>query len=613
PATHTGFEKGLTSFGLLLTRIMIVLVVAIFVINLVLQRPIVDAGLFSLALAVGLTPQLLPAIVSISLAQGARAMAKKRVIVRRLDSIEDFGSMTVFCSDKTGTMTAGDVVLDAAIDVHGTPSPAVLRLAHINASLQVGMDNPIDVAIAQAGSRDDISAVTKLDEIPYDFNRRRLSVLVDDPGQSRLLVTKGSLDAIVGVCTHVVTASGTKPVATVSAETQKLFEELSAQGFRVLGIATKPIAADRVTLADEAGMTLVGLITFADPVKPDAKATVSELEASGISVRMLTGDNRLVARHIAEQVGLPTASTLTGTDIDALDDAHLAAAVAGVQVFSELNPLQKERLIHAMRATGAVVGYLGDGINDSPALHAADVGISVDTAVPVAKESAAIVLLDKDLRVLLDGMQQGRRTFANTMKYIFMTTSANFGNMLSMAVAAIVLPFLPLLAGQILLINLLTDLPATTIATDSVDTQQLARPQRWNIRLIRNYMIVFGALSSVFDLTTFAVLRLGYHAEAAEFRSAWFLGSVLTEVGVLFVLRTRGPVWRSRPSKWVVLSSLAVAIVTVAIPYSPLAGPLELVPIPAPLLGAILLITVGYLVATEAMKRVFWRKRVVVG
>ncbi|MDQ1560811.1 MAG: P-type Mg2+ transporter, partial [Actinomycetota bacterium] len=604
----TGFEKGLTSFGLLLTRIMLVLVVVIFVVNLILGRQIIDSVLFSLALAVGLTPQLLPTIVSISLAQGARAIAKKRVIVRRLDSIEDFGSMSVLCSDKTGTMTQGMVVLDSAIGLDGRPSANVGRLAYLDASLQVGLKNAIDDAII-AGVKCDVSGVVKLGEIPYDFNRRRLSVLAQDGAGAPTLISKGALDAVLEVCTTARQSDGSVvPLAKVNDAVQKLFLDLSNGGYRVLGVATRELAgAKTCVLGDEAQMTLVGFVTFADPAKSDAAQTLADLAANGISVRMLTGDNRLVAAHIANQVGLEAKTVLTGTDIDALDDAHLASSAAGVSVFAELNPIQKERIVRALRASGQVVGYLGDGINDSPALHAADVGISVDSAVAVAKEAAAIVLLDKDLAVLLDGMKQGRRTFANTMKYIFMTTSASFGNVLSMAIAAVLLPFLPLLASQILLINLLTDLPATFIATDSVDEAQLRRPQHWNVRLIRNYMIVFGALSSIFDLTTFAVLEWGFHAGESEFQSAWFLGSILTEVSVLFILRTRRPFFRSRPSKWIVLTSILVAVLALAILYTPLSKPLDLEPVSLPLLGIVVLITLVYLTANELTKRVFWK------
>ncbi len=423
------------------------------------------------------------------------------------------------------------------------------------------------------------------------------------------LISKGALDAMLQVCTTATAADGSvAPIASARAAVQKLFAELSDGGYRVLGVATRAMpGVSTVGVADEAGMTLVGFVTFADPVKPDAPATLAELAANGISVRMLTGDNHLVAAHIAQEVGLDTTTVMIGGDVDALDNAKLAGAVADVAVFAELNPIQKERIVAAIRASGQVVGYLGDGINDSPALHAADVGISVDSAVGVAKEAAAIVLLDKDLGVLLDGMTQGRRTFANTMKYIFMTTSANFGNVLSMAIAAAVLPFLQLLASQILLINLLTDLPATFIATDSVDAPQLRRPQHWNVRLIRNYMIVFGALSSVFDLATFAVLEWGFHARAPEFRSAWFLGSILTEIAVLFVLRTRRPFFRSRPSRWIVIASAVVAVASACIPYSPLAAPLGLVAIPVSLLLIVLLIVVVYVAANEVVKRIFWK------
>jgi Mg2+-importing ATPase len=606
----TGFEKGLTSFGLFLTRIMIVLVVVIFVINLLEHKDPINSVLFSLALAVGLTPQLLPTIVSISLAQGARAIAKRRVIVRRLDSIEDFGSMSIFCSDKTGTMTAGQVVLDAALDVDGKPSQVVARLCYIDAFFQVGLKNPIDDAIC-VDVKCDVAKVVKLGELPYDFNRRRLSVLVKDGAGAPTLVSKGALDAILEVCTTAQTADGsTVPIAKVNAAVQKIFVDLSNQGYRVLGVATRELkGATSTTLADEASMTLVGFVTFADPAKPDAAKTLKDLADNGISVRMLTGDNRLVAAHIAREVGLDTKTVLTGADIDKLDDPALAARAPGVVVFAELNPMQKERIVRALRATGQTVGYMGDGINDSPALHAADVGISVDSAVAVAKEAAAIVLLDKDLNVLIAGMTQGRRTFANTMKYIFMTTSASFGNVLSMAIAAAVLPFLPLLAGQILLINLLTDFPATFIATDSVDAAQLRKPQMWNVKLIRNYMIVFGSISSAFDIITFLVLELGFHAKVHEFQSAWFVGSILTEVVVLFVLRTRRPFFRSRPSRWIVIASIVVAVVACYLPYSPLAKPLSLVGLPLPLFLTIIGITLVYVASNEIAKRFFWKPR----
>ena len=610
-AGPTSFEKGMTAFGLLLVRVMLVLVASIFVINLVLGRPFLDSALFSLALAVGLTPQLLPAIVTISLSEGARAMAAKRVIVRRLDSIEDFGSMTALCTDKTGTMTSGQVVLDRADDVAAQPSDRVRRLAMLNAALQSGFANPIDDAIVAAAPASQRPTGERLAELPYDFKRRRLSVLVKAHGESAdLLITKGALEDVVKICSSARDASGASAdVASVTSAIHSRYEELSAQGYRVLGLATKPLP-DRHELKpdDESGMTFEGYLTFADPPKADAAQTIADLAAAGVSVRMITGDNPHVAAHVAGMVGLPDAAVVTGTQMATLDDAALVGLVGKTYVFAQVDPEQKERLIKALRGSGAIVGYLGDGINDAPALHAADVGISVDSAVDVAKQAAAIVLLDKDLRVLLDGVRQGRRTFANTIKYIYTTISANFGNMISMAGASLILPFLPLLAAQILLINFLTDFPATTIATDSVDPEQIARPQTWNLGTIARFMTAFGAISSVFDFLTFGVLIFAFNADAPLFRSGWFLKSVVTELAVLFVLRTRRPFFRSRPSLLLAGSSLVIGVVTVLIVYAPFGTLVELQPLPVALLVTLLAITGGYVITAEIGKRLYYRR-----
>lgn len=611
--TTTGFERGLTSFGLLLTRVMLVLVVTMLAVNIALDRPVVESALFSLALAVGLTPQLLPAIVSISLAQGARAMARERVIVRRLDSIEDFGSMDVLCSDKTGTMTEGRVVLDAALGPDGRPSEYVAHVAYLNAKLQTGLDNPIDAAVIEAYDEGVQGAdEAAVDQLPYDFERKRISVLVRDLalGRDPVLITKGALEPVMALCHQVRDESGRiRGIDEARDDVMNRFAELSSHGFRVLGVAVRPMpAAESLTPGDESALTLVGLLTFADPPKAGAHAVIRELQQNGISVRMITGDNRLVAAHIAAAVGLDHGGSLAGHELETMDQESLRAAVRTVSVFSEVSPLHKERIVRALRENGGVVGYLGDGINDAAALRAADVGISVDTAVAVAKQSAAIVLLDKNLDVLLSGIRQGRRTFANTMKYIFITTSANFGNMLSMAVAAVVLPFLPLLAAQILLINLLTDLPGTMIATDVVDEPELMRPHQRNVHLIERYMLVFGALSSVFDLTTFAVLRWGFDAGAEEFRSTWFLGSILTEVWVLFVLRTRRSVFSSRPGGLVAVSSAVVVAVTILLPWTPVAAAVHVQAVPASLLAAVVAIALAYVATTELAKRTFWRR-----
>ncbi|GAB1692642.1 magnesium-translocating P-type ATPase [Krasilnikovia sp. M28-CT-15] len=598
----TGFERGMTAFGLLLMRAMVVLVAVIFAVNLVLHRPLVESLLFSLALAVGLTPQLLPAIVAVSLSAGARRMADERVIVKRLDAIEDFGAMRVLCTDKTGTLTDGAIRLGGAYDLHGRPDDDVLRLARLNAALQHGFPNPMDQAILADAAPDGPERC--LDEVPYDFTRKRLSVLTVDAG-TPVLITKGAVDTVLDVCGTARVGTETHPLASVRAEIQRRFEQLSTAGYRVIAVATRAMPGRAtVTVADETDMTVVGLLAFHDRPKPRAAEAVADLAALGISVRMVTGDNRLAATQVAQQVGL-TGPVLTGAEIDRLSDTDLAAQVARIEVFAEVEPLHKQRLVAALRADGSTVGFLGDGINDAAALHTADVGISVDTAVDVAKQSAAIVLLDKDLAVVADGVRLGRQTFANTLKYVRVTTSANFGNMLSMAAAAAFLPFLPLLPRQILLLNFLTDIPGTTIATDTVDPEQVRRPRTWNIASIRTFMLVFGALSSVFDIATFLVLRWGFHAPAAFFRTGWFVESAATELVVMLVLRTSRPFFRSRPGRALLASSAGVAAIILALPYTPLAGPLGLTPLPATILAVLGLLTGGYVAANEMVKRRF--------
>ncbi|MFF5211115.1 magnesium-translocating P-type ATPase [Streptosporangium sp. NPDC000396] len=596
----TGFERGMTRFGLLLVRVMVVLVCVIFVVNLVLDRPVVESVLFSLALAVGLTPQLLPAIVAVSLSAGARRMAAEQVIVKRLDAIEDFGAMTVLCTDKTGTLTGGVIRLDGAYGLDGETSAQVLRLARLNAGLQHGFTNPLDQAVLADAPPADPRA--RLDEVPYDFQRKRLSVLVDEAGMPTL-VTKGALAGIMQVCATARAGGRIVPLESVRAAVQRRFAELSSGGYRVLGLATAALPGrSTVGVADETNMTLMGLLAFHDPPKQGAAEAIGELTGLGVSVRLITGDNRLAAEHVAHQVGL-TGPALTGADIDPLGDDELAERAAHTQIFAEIDPLHKERVVRALRAAGATVGFLGDGINDAPALHTADVGISVDTAVDVAKQSAVIVLLDKDLGVVADGVRLGRQTFANTLKYVRVTTSANFGNMASMAAAAAFLPFLPLLPRQILLLNFLSDIPATAIAADAVDPEQLRRPSAWNITAIRTFMIAFGVLSSVFDIATFLVLRLGFHAGADLFRTGWFIESTATELAVMLLLRTRRPFFRSRPGRALLISSALVALVTVAVPYTPLAEPLGLVAPPMTVLAALGVLTLLYIAANEIAKR----------
>ena len=605
----TGFERGIAAFGTLLVRVMLVLVGVIFIVNLVLARPVVDAFLFSLALAVGLTPQLLPAIVSVSLAAGARRMAERRVIVKRLDAIEDLGGMSVLCTDKTGTLTVGAVELDRALDVLGESDPRVGYLAAQNAGLQRGFPNPLDAAIVRAVGRPEGEA---LDEIPYDFERRRLSVLVED-GTRNLLVTKGAVREVLAVCGRAVVGGREVPLAEVAAGVDERLAALGDAGLRVLAVATRVTDEREVEGPDaERDLVLRGFLTFRDPAKPGAVEAISRLAGHGCSVRIVTGDDRRVAAGIAASVGL-VGSVLTGGEIAGFDEAALVARVADTAVFAEVEPLQKERIVRAFRARGETVGFLGDGINDVVALHAADVGISVDSAVDVAKRAAAIVLLDKSLDVLDEGMLLGRRTFANTLKYVRVTISANFGNMLSLAAVSAFLPFLPLLPRQILLLNFLSDIPALAIAGDAVDPEQLEHPSRWSISGIRRFMIGFGLVSTLFDLLTFATLRFGFDASPALFRSGWFVESTLTELVAMLVLRTWRPAFRSRPGSGLLWSSVAVALVTAALPFSPFAGPLALVGLPATLLAALLGLTAVYVAANEIGKRMLGEDREVRG
>jgi len=601
----TGFERGTTAFGMLLLRAMVFLVSALFIVNMLLHRPIIDSLLFSLALAVGLTPQLLPVIISVSLASGAKRMAEKKVLVNRLDAIEDFGLMTALCTDKTGTITAGAIRLDSALDPGGSVNDRVLQLAYINAKSQKGFINPLDAAIV-ASVGDKFSGVLVLDEIPYDFERRRLTVLVEEGGS--LMVTKGAFESILGVCANVRVGSDVKPLSSLVMELQTRFEEISGQGNRVLGIASKLLSGqNKVDVADENGMVLEGLLVFHDPLKPDAKEAIRELAALGIDLYMITGDNRFAAKSIASQVGLASEVVLIGVELAALDKDALTEKVRTCRVFAEVDPIQKERIIVSIRASGATVGYFGDGINDAAALHAADIGISVNTAVDVAKNAASIVLLDKDLRVIAEGVALGRRTFINTMKYIRVYVSKAFGNVVSMAVADVLLPFLPLLPMQILLLNFMTDFPSVTYSGDSVDAESIAEPRVWDICSIRKLMILFGLLSAVFDILTFIVLRLGFHATDTLFRSGWFLESTLTELSLIMILRTNRRFWQSRPGRGLLWSSAILAVMTTALALTRPGAAIGFAVLPLPLFG-ILLILIGAYAASNEIAKKYWMK-----
>ena len=603
---ETDFERGVRRFGYLLLEVTLLLVFTIFAINVYLHRPVLDSFLFSMALAVGLTPQLLPAIISVNLSHGAKRMAQQKVIVKRLHSIENFGAMNVLCSDKTGTLTEGTMRFHAALNLDGAASERVLFHGALNATFETGFINPLDEAIRTQCVRD-LSAYRKLDEVPYDFLRKRLSILVASP-TTHLLITKGAVEPMLAVCTRAELPDGSAVAMESRIEQiRQQFQDMNRQGLRTLGLAIRDMGETaRIDKEQEAEMTFLGLLVFADPVKPDMAQTIASLRRLGVSLKIITGDHHLVAAHVSQQVGMDHQRLLTGPDLRLMTDEALSQRVNDIDVFAEVEPNQKDRIILALKRSGNVVGYIGDGINDAPALHSADVGISVESAVDVAKDAADIVLLEKNLSVLIQGVREGRTTFANTLKYVFMATSANFGNMFSMAGASLFLPFLPLLPKQILLTNLLTDIPEMTIATDSVDPELIDRPRRWDIAFIRKFMLTFGLVSSVFDYLTFGALLWILDASPEQFRTGWFIESVISASAIVLVIRTRRPFFSSTPGRALTLATLAVAAITLLLPVLPIAAPLGLTPMPLSFLFLLAAILAGYILTAELAKKYFY-------
>lgn len=604
---ESGFERGLRDFGRLLITVTLCIVVVVFSVKIVTHQPLVDALLFSLALAVGMTPQLLPAITSVVMASGAKTMAREKVIVKQLIAIENFGSMTVLCSDKTGTLTEGEVRMHAAHDANGLPSDGVLRLGYFNSVFQAGFNNPIDRAICNH-KRFETSGVECVDEIPYDFGRKRLSVLVSEGGR-KVMITKGMFEQILECCTSVERTD--HRTANLSEHVDALrqhFLDLSNQGYRVLGLASRSMPVDRITKSDECDMTFVGFLIFTDPPKAGIADTLRQLRSLGISLKIITGDNRVVAAAVGRQVGIDHPDILTGSELRALDDDAIRHKVNHVDLFAEIEPNQKEQIILALKRTGQTVGFMGDGINDASALHAADVGISVATAVDVAREAAQVVLLEHDLSVLIRGVREGRKTFANTLKYVFVVISGNFGYMFSLAVASLFLPFEPLLPGQILLINLLADIPAMALATDSVDPELIDRPRRWDISTVTRFMLTFGLTSSTFDFITFGAVLSLFHADETLFHTLWFIESLLTGLLILLIVRTQRPFFRSQTSIWLALATGSVAVIAVLLPYSPFHQQLGFTPPSASMIMIVLAISVLYAIGMETAKRLFYRK-----
>ena len=619
---ETEFDRGMHQFGLFITRVVLLMVLFVFLVSAgIRHQPVLDTLLFAIALAVGLTPEFLPVITTVTLAQGAIHMSRQKVIVKNLASIQNFGSMDVLCSDKTGTLTSGDMTLDCQVDALGNPSNRVIALAFLNSNFETGIKNPLDQAIIsfvkakpidpamlQQGQLD-VTTFHKLDEIPFDFERRRLSIVLASDGgvlnAQRLMVTKGAPEEMLEISTSYEAGGQVHPLdADGKARCQKTHQDLSAQGYRVLAVAYREAPLQSAYHAeDEKELTLAGYVGFIDPPLPDAAEVIQQLAADGVRVKILTGDSDLVAQHICQQVGLDPGRIILGEEIAKASDPALAQIAERGTLFARVSPAQKNRIILALKSRGHVVGYMGDGINDAPSLHNADVGISVSTAVDVAKAAAVIILMERSLKVLHNGILEGRKAFGNVMKYLLMGTSSNFGNVFSMAGASLFLPFLPMLPTQILLNNFLYDLAQVSIPTDNVDESFMHKPRKWDIGMIRNFMLVIGPISSVYDFITFMVMLFLFHADETLFHTGWFVESLATQTLVLFVIRTIGNPLKSRPSRLLASTTILVVLAGLALPFSPLAGVLGFTPLPAAYFLFLVIATSTYLLLVELAKR----------
>ena len=607
-APATEFDRGLTRLGGLITRAVLFLVLFLVVVSIALHRDPLQSLLFAVALAVGLVPEFMPMITSVTLATGAVRMAREKVIVRHLGSIQNLGSIDILCSDKTGTLTSGEMVLESTIDIDAQPRPEVLSLAAVNSCLETGIHSPLDAAILRAAP-DGANGWEKLDEIPFDFERRRLSIVARHHDK-HVLITKGAPEAVLACCTRHVSGAGTFPVD--DAVRRRLVDQLrtlGSRGLRVLGVASGVIA-DQTAYGkgDERDLVFEGLLTFVDPPLPDAAATVASLEQLGVHVKILSGDERAVAENVCARTGIDASQVIVGDDIDRMTDGALAHVAERVNVFARLSPQQKNRVLLALKSRGHVVGYLGDGINDAPALHTADVGISVATAVDVARDTADVILLERSLGVLRTGIIEGRKAFGNVTKYLLMGTSSNFGNMFSMAVASLVLPFLPMLPTQILLNNFLYDVAQIAIPTDRVDETITRRPQRWDMRALRRFMLTVGPVSSLFDFLTFAVLLIVFRAAEPLFHTGWFIESLVTQTLVLFVIRAPGRIWQTRPSAALVATVTGALALGIALPFTPIAASLGFVAPPWRFIAFVVVVTLAYLTCVDLVKRPLMRR-----
>jgi len=604
----TAFDQGLRRFSLLLARTILFLVLFLIVTSLVRHRDPLESLLFAVALAVGLTPEFLPMITSVTLSKGAVAMARKKVIVKHLSAIENLGSIDVLCSDKTGTLTAGSMTLDRSLDPFGNATQRALELAYINSKFETGIRSPLDDVILHQPPPN-VEGYTKCDEIPFDFERRRLSVVAHS-GAQRILITKGAPEGILSLLSGYELQGKTLAInPDASRRIEQLSRELGDQGFRLLAVAYRevPVRPD-YSVKDESNLILVGFLSFSDPPLADAAQILAALREDGVEMKIISGDNDRVTGHVCSQVGLDATPVITGESLEQMTDPALTHVAEETHAFARISPAQKNRILLALKHAGHAVGFMGDGINDAPSLHTADVGISVSSAVDVARDAADVVLVQPGLRVLHDGIVEGRKAFGNVMKYLLMGTSSNFGNVLSMAAASLFLPFLPMLPMQVLLNNLLYDLAQLTIPTDNVDESYLRKPQHWNISLIRNFMVYIGPISSIFDFLTFYVLLRVFHSSEMQFHTGWFIESLATQTLVLFVIRTAKNPFRSRPSKPLMATCLATVAVGIILPFSPLAGALGFTAMPASYFGFLAVATGAYLTLVEFAKRWLLRK-----
>ena len=607
----TSFELGMRRFGMLILRLTFLLVLFVLLINGLMGRPLLESFLFAVALAVGLTPELLPMVVSVTLSRGAMRMAQQGIVVKRPSAIQDLGSMDVLCTDKTGTLTEAHIRMERHVDPLGRVSERSLELAWLNSHFESGLRSPLDEAILQHRTFD-ASAWTKIDEVPFDFERRRVSVLLERSGE-RELVVKGAPDDILKLCTAYEAGDAQQPLDDAAlAQVRATCHALEDEGFRVLAIAWRPVppAHDHAVVNDESELVLVGFAAFLDPPKESAAGALQALQQAGVAIKVVTGDSDRVTRHVCRSLGLPVQGVLTGAEIAQLSDEALRAQVETVNLFCRVNPAQKNRVIQAIRARGHVVGYMGDGVNDAPSLHSADVGLSVDSAVDVAKAAADMILLRPDLRILQDAVLEGRRTFGNILKYILMGTSSNFGNMFSMAGAVLFLPFLPMLPTQILLNNILYDLSELPIPLDAVDEAETAAPRVLDMAAIRRFMFTIGPVSSLFDFITFAVMLKVFDASEALFQTGWFVESLCTQVLVIFVIRTRGNPLRSRPHPVLTVTSLVIVALAMVLPFTPMGRVFGFVPLPAGFYAALAVMVLSYLGVVMAVRRQVERRAV---